>query len=234
MAITTVYKRSPSLEATVTAAVGLTTDAAVVTDADGTLSAKLRGLVKMMAENLVTVLGATTGAAVVSDAAGTIQQYLRGLVTLFAVRIPASLGAKTAAASFSVTQDSDTSWGVALEADDLPNVGNAPVAAPLDVTDNANHEVAAVDLVPGTKYELMLVPWNNGVAAGKPTDFIRGVWKCAAAGGSIATLADGRIITSYSPIIINLPAGSPKVRVYFMRHDDTPIDCRVYLSVCDS
>lgn len=73
---------------------GVTTGAAVVTDAAGTLQQYLRGLVTLfIAEDFATqttlasilaTAGATTGAAVTTDAVGTLQQYLRGLVTLFA------------------------------------------------------------------------------------------------------------------------------------------------------
>jgi len=71
---------------------GAIADAAVITDAPGTLSAKLRGIVKLLAAKLgitaadgdISTLGTTTGAAVSTDAVGTVQQYLRGLVKLLA------------------------------------------------------------------------------------------------------------------------------------------------------
>jgi len=67
-----------------------TTDAAVVTDATGTIHQYLRGLVKLIAAKIgVTVadgdnavLGTTTAAKVITDASGTVQQYLRGIVHL--------------------------------------------------------------------------------------------------------------------------------------------------------
>jgi len=80
-------------------ALGGTTGAKVVTDANGTIQQYLRGLVTFFANALgagtaaaanrvtlasddpaVATLGATTGAAVITDANGTIQQYLRGLI----------------------------------------------------------------------------------------------------------------------------------------------------------
>ncbi len=86
------------------AVLGQADDAAVITDANGTISSKLRGLVKRWADALgagtaaaalrttqasdsplVSVSGATNGAAVVTDADGTIQQYLRGLVKALVV-----------------------------------------------------------------------------------------------------------------------------------------------------
>jgi hypothetical protein len=71
---------------------GLTTGAAVVTDANGTIQQYLRGLVKLVAAKIGIVIadgdnatqGVTTGAAVVTDANGTLQQFLRGLVKLWA------------------------------------------------------------------------------------------------------------------------------------------------------
>lgn len=197
------------------AAIGLAADAAVATDAVGTLSAKLRGLVKLTAEVLGPVLGATTGAAVVTDAAGTIQQYLRGLVSLAVSGIKVVLGADT-----------------------TPKVANAPASpgAVEDVMDALSHEVTVADLTPGVTYRLTVLPWNLGVAPGAPTDFVRGVFKCAAIspGGDIANLEDGVPITSYAPEFINLPVGSTKVRVHFMRDAATPFDCVVYLSRHDA
>ena len=72
------------------ATIGVTTGAAVVTDANGTIQQYLRGLVTLIAAKIgVTVadgdnavLGTTTDAKVITDAAGTIQQYLRGIVHL--------------------------------------------------------------------------------------------------------------------------------------------------------
>ena len=71
---------------------GAIADAAVITDVPGTLSSKLRGIVKLLAAKLgitaadgdISTLGTTTGAAVSTDAVGTVQQYLRGLVKLLA------------------------------------------------------------------------------------------------------------------------------------------------------
>ena len=70
---------------------GATTDAAVSTDTTGTISGKLRGIVKLLvakigitiADGDAATVGVTTGAAVTTDANGTVQQYLRGLVKLF-------------------------------------------------------------------------------------------------------------------------------------------------------
>lgn len=95
---------------------GKTTDAAVITDANGTVQQYLRGLVKLVvakinvkvADGEDATLGITTGAKVVTDAAGTIQQYLRGLVTLIAARLPV-LGQALSAASLPVTLASDQS-----------------------------------------------------------------------------------------------------------------------------
>ena len=80
------------------AALGVTTGAAVVTDANGTIQQYLRGLVKLIVAKIgVTVAagddateGTTTGAAVVTDADGTLQQYLRGLVKLWIGGLAAS------------------------------------------------------------------------------------------------------------------------------------------------
>lgn len=77
------------------AALGAVADAAVDTDANGTLSAKIRGLVK--------TTGATTDAAVDTDANGSISAKLRGLVK--------SLGATTAA---KVDTDADGSVSAKL------------------------------------------------------------------------------------------------------------------------
>ena len=72
------------------ATIGVTTGAAVVTDAVGTIQQYLRGIVTLIAAKIgVTIadgdnatLGVTTGAKVITDANGTIQQYLRGIVHL--------------------------------------------------------------------------------------------------------------------------------------------------------
>lgn len=80
-------------------ALGATTGAAVITDANGTIQQYLRGLIVRWLNALgagtaaaalrttlasddpaVATLGATSGSAVITDATGTIQQYLRGLV----------------------------------------------------------------------------------------------------------------------------------------------------------
>ncbi len=103
-------------------ALGATTGAAVITDANGSVQQYLRGLVKRWADALgagtaaaalrttlasddpaVSALGATTGTKVVTDANGTIQQYLRGIITFLAN----ALGAGTAAAANRVTLASD-------------------------------------------------------------------------------------------------------------------------------
>ena len=88
---------------------GATTDAAVITDADGTLSAKLRGLVKWAFERMPASLGQKAMAAslpvvLASDQSG----------------FPASLGQKAMAASFPVVFASDQgglevayTWGTA-------------------------------------------------------------------------------------------------------------------------
>jgi hypothetical protein len=86
---------------------GAGADAKVDTDAVGTLSAKLRGVVSRLVE-LAGVSGVTTGAAVTTDADGTLQQYLRGLVVGFAAKIPV-LGQALMAASMPVTVASDQS-----------------------------------------------------------------------------------------------------------------------------
>lgn len=110
---------------------GVTTGAAVVTDANGTLQQYLRGLVKFFANALgagtaaaairhtlasddpaVATLGATTGTKVVTDANGTIQQYLRGLVTFFAN----ALGTGVMAGSHRVTIATDDTLVAALAA----------------------------------------------------------------------------------------------------------------------
>ena len=63
-------------------ALGTTNDEAVITDAVGTISAKLRGVVKLLAESgtaaIDNVLGAIDDAAVITDAAGTVTAKLRG------------------------------------------------------------------------------------------------------------------------------------------------------------
>lgn len=94
---------------------GVTTGAAVVTDAVGTIQQYLRGLVTLIAAKIgVTIadgddasLGTTTDAAVVTDAAGTAQGKLRGLVKWAFERMPAALGQGTKAQSLPVTLASD-------------------------------------------------------------------------------------------------------------------------------
>ena len=113
-------------------AIGATTDAAVVTDAVGSLSGKIRGLVrwafermpaslgqKLMAASLPTVeasdtpfavaIGTTADAAVVTDTTGTLIGFLRGLVKWAFERMPASLGQKAMDASLPVVIASNQS-----------------------------------------------------------------------------------------------------------------------------
>jgi hypothetical protein len=117
-------------------AVGATADAKVDTDAAGSVSGKLRGMVSRMVEliallpasigrktmaqslgvtlasddDLVAVAGAAADAKVDTDAAGTISGKLRGMVSRFVELIallPASIGQKAKAASLAVTLASD-------------------------------------------------------------------------------------------------------------------------------
>jgi len=205
----------------------------VATDAAGTLSAKLRGLVKLTAEVLGPVLGATIGAAVITDVNGTIQQYLRGLVKLTAEILGPVLGATTGAA---VTTDANGTIQqylrglVTLWLANQPVVGNAPAnpGQALAVADNASHEVTVADLVPLVRYALYVRPTAN------PDDFVTGVFKCAAGGGAIASLTDGWSVDSRVPVQVCLPASSTKVRVYYMRDALTPFNCTVYLARMDA
>ena len=182
------------------------------------------------------ILGITTGAAVVTDAAGTIQQYLRGLVSLTV----SHFGAVGAAADVDGVVHGQLRYiGEAAETNTC-NVGNAP-ASPgrcLAVTAaqvDTSLEITQADLVPGTKYRMRLIP---DVLA----DVVHGVWKCGAAAGAIADATDGTPIMQHEEVIIKLPLGSPKVRVYFWlpgpasmaTMTSTPFDCHVWLSQADA
>ena len=106
-------------------ATGAVGDAAVVTDTTGTVSGKLRGIIKWIAERMPTSLGVkamtaslptveasdspfvvatgtTADAAVVTDTTGTVIGFLRGCVKFLFERMPASLGQKAMDASLSV------------------------------------------------------------------------------------------------------------------------------------
>jgi hypothetical protein len=98
----------------------------------------------------------------------------------------------------------------------------------------ASVEVTDGNLTPGTSYKLVVVPANLGTNPASPTDFIRGAFKCAAAGGSIADMDGGDVITSYSPELIRIPVGSTKLRVFFLLDTATPYDCKIYLSRIDA
>ena len=95
------------------ATIGVTTGAAVVTDANGTIQQYLRGLVTLIAAKIgVTVadgdnavLGTTTDAKVITDAAGTIQQYLRGIVHLLISIITVSIDQTTPGTTNKVVAD---------------------------------------------------------------------------------------------------------------------------------
>jgi hypothetical protein len=95
------------------AVVGVTTGAAVSTDANGTLQGYLRGLVKLVvakigvtiADGDMATLGATTGAAVSTDAAGTLQQYLRGLVKLLVDKVTIKIDQTTPGTTNKVVTD---------------------------------------------------------------------------------------------------------------------------------
>lgn len=105
------YPGSGGIAAAVTIADGANTtqgsiaDAAVSTDAAGTLNAHLRGIVKLLAAGIaaaITVVdggdvtqGATTDAAVSTDANGSVNGHIRGLVKLLA----GALGTAGSAAS---------------------------------------------------------------------------------------------------------------------------------------
>ena len=98
------------------ATIGVTTGAAVVTDANGTIQQYLRGLVTLIAAKIgVTVadgdnavLGTTTDAKVITDAAGTIQQYLRGIVHLLISIITVKIDQTTPGTTNKVRTDPTT------------------------------------------------------------------------------------------------------------------------------
>lgn len=97
--------------AAVSTTTGATTDAAVVTDSNGTLSGKLRGIIKLLAEGSAKVItrggakGATVAADVTSTASGADHQgldvglydgsgnLLGGTTTPIVIRGPAAAGA---------------------------------------------------------------------------------------------------------------------------------------------
>lgn len=60
---------------------GVSTGAAVITDAVGYVQQYLRGLVKLTAENVVATLGAAADAKVDTDVVGTLSAKLRGVVS---------------------------------------------------------------------------------------------------------------------------------------------------------
>jgi hypothetical protein len=108
-------------------------------------------------------------------------------------------------------------------------VANAP-ASPgkvTSITDATSTELTAANLAAGVLYKLIIIPTT-------PTDFVRGVYKCAASGGSISGQDDGMPIFTNAPEFIRLPAGSAKLRVFFMRDTATPYDCKAYLAEVES
>jgi len=98
------------------ATIGETTDAAVVTDANGTIQQYLRGIVSLIvakigitiADGDDTTLGVTTGAKVITDASGTVQQYLRGIVHLLISIITVKIDQTTPGSTNKVVTDPAT------------------------------------------------------------------------------------------------------------------------------
>jgi hypothetical protein len=93
-------------EQAIQATLGATTDAAVVTDANGTINAHVRGaLVELIA--LLATAGATADAAVTTDANGSINAHLRGalveLIAILAVEGATADAAVTAGATGSIS-----------------------------------------------------------------------------------------------------------------------------------
>jgi hypothetical protein len=136
--------------------IGSVSDAAVTGDNTGTVSAKLRGLDKILSDiwdpinhvlkttggvgvGAVTVVdgsdvaeGATTDAAVITDTTGTISGKLRGLVKWAFERMPASLGQKVMASSLPVVLASDQASvpvAATLGAETTKVIGTVNVAA---------------------------------------------------------------------------------------------------------
>lgn len=227
---------------------GITTGAAVTTNANGTLQQYLRGLVTLfIAEDFATqttlasvlaVAGATTGAAVTTNADGTIQQYLRGLVTLFIAEdfatqttlaaVLATAGATNGAA---VVSDGDGTLQQYLRgiAKNSPFVANAPVDAAgkaVDVNTTVRID-GTTDLVAGARY--IVEVWPDIAAGAAATDVIWGWIKSAT---SVGSQGDGvRIATGY-PREVRPITG--KLNLSFMRDSNTAFACRVYVNRIDA
>ena len=108
-------------------------------------------------------------------------------------------------------------------------VGNAPATpgqalAVTAVQVSTSVEVTVADLVPGTRYRMRLTPLVI-------TDVAAGIWQCSAA-GPINDATDGFPILQYEDVIIVLPAGSTKVRVFFWSL--VAVNCTMWLAEIDA
>lgn len=187
--------------------------------------------------NLATVAGDTTSIDGKTPALGAAASAASSPTVL--ATDDAHLGAVGAAADVDGNIHGQLRYiGEAAEANTC-NVGNAPAspgqclavtAAQVDIS----LQVTQADLVPGVKYRMRLTP-------DVLTNIVHGVWKCSAA-GAIASVTDGTPIMQHEEVIIKLPLGSTKVRVYFWlpgpasvaTMTSTPFDCHVWLSQADA
>jgi hypothetical protein len=168
---------------------GVTTGAAVATDAPGTIQQYLRGLVKLIAAKINIKIadgddatkGITTGAAVVTDAQGTLQQYLRGIVKLIVDKPTVKIDQTTMGVSNLVVAQP---YLYSISEGDIP--GHTPFTK---LGYNGNVGASEEDLIPdSTAYVFPVVQARVDVVSSSPKDMRRAILTMATSGGGADTL----------------------------------------------
>jgi hypothetical protein len=98
----------------------------------------------------------------------------------------------------------------------------------MQIDANAAQQISAGNLVSGGNYEITIIPWDLGTAAGAPTDVIQGVLKY---GGNPADDEDGFPILSNTPYPFTPNSADT---LHFKRNPATPLDCKVFINRLDA
>ena len=168
------------------AVLGAPTDAAVVTDAVGTLSGKLRGIVKILAERFPASLGQKAKAASLPVTLASDEDILS--------RLPATIGQKAKAAALAVTLASDEDvLGVSMAAGADVSIGNTTDAAASSTVPEDATPRTGVGLWKGIKNILILI--KTALGGGLPAT----IGQKAKAAALAVTLASDEDILSRLP-----------------------------------